>query len=133
MEILSMIILYGSWKKQFLRDNKNLVHHFDYDITKTKLPLFSQNVCYARSWSKWRYIYIYSLTSFSQNCWDRICYYSYFIAVNWNTKRLTNVPKVIYLCHLKKSQTLSVQNLKEWLRKKIEVQVFDFTWFRIFD
>lgn len=62
--------------------------------------------------------YIYSLTSFSQNCRDGICYYSYFIAVNWNTKRLTNWPRVIYLCHLKISQMLSVQILNQWLKKK---------------
>lgn len=121
-----MIILYGSWKKQLLWDN-NLVHHFDYDITKTKLPLFSQNVWYARSWSK--RLYIYSFNSFSQNCRDGICYYSYFIAVNWNTKRLTNWPRVIYLCHLKISQMLSVQILNQWLKKNARVWFYMILYF----
>lgn len=73
MEMLTMVILYGSWKNKFLWNNENLFCHFDYDITKSNIYHFSPQACDVPDTDLNEYIA--SFTLFSQNLWIKIhCY-----------------------------------------------------------
>ena len=78
-------------KNKFLWDNENLFYHFDYDITKSNSYYFSPKAYNVLDTDLSEYIF--SLTLFSQNLWDRIHYYPYFMPVIWNKNKLTRAFK----------------------------------------
>lgn len=113
MEILSMVVVYESWKNKFLWDNENLFYHFDYDSTKSNSYYSSPKAYNVPDTDLSEHIY--SLTLFSQNLSDRIHYYPYFMPIIWNTNKLTRAFIYAILKQVKenistKSKTMTEKN-----------------------